>query len=112
MINQTLTTMQAIPHLDDRSRRTVIGFVLRFIALAAITTSPCLLGHCPLGDAVGALQLACAVGALGSVGRAARRGDRPRGSSLNAWDEVLAFWAAFLLLQWLGHARARRRSRS
>lgn len=88
-------------HLDEASCRVAAGFAIRFSTLAAVTTSPCLLGFRPLGDVVGALQLACAVGALFAVGRAARHQAPLGGATLNAWDEALAFWAAGLLLHWL-----------
>ena len=95
--------VRATPAPDPVSRRTVAGFALRLGVLAAVATSPCLLGFRPPGDALAALQLACAMGALFSVARAARRGDRLGRVGLNAWDEAAAFWAGLMLL----HALAR-----
>ena len=87
-----------MPALDPSFRRTLAGFGLRSGLLAAVAAGPCLLGFRAPGDALPALQLACAGGALLSVARAARHGDRLARGSLNAWDEAAAFWAGLMLI--------------
>lgn len=79
-------------------------------ALALTATSPCLLRLRPPAEALGALQLACAMGALFAVSRAARRGDRLARGGLNPWEEAAAFWAVLMLLHcWHRHGVSARR---
>jgi hypothetical protein len=99
-------TSPHLPRPEPTFGRVLAGIALRAGTLALVAASPCLFGLYSPGQALGALQLACSMGGLLAVSRAARHGDRLARGGLNAWDEAAAFWAALMLLHWLASSTA------
>lgn len=90
---------RSLAAVDPQSARRAEWFVIRVLALMALTAGPCLTGARPWQDAAGLLSLACAVGATVSTFFAAIRREPLGRGSLNGWDETLAFIAVGHLAQ-------------
>ncbi len=98
----SLDRPQGAHSLDLQSKIALAGFSLRLGLLSFLLSSWCVLGARPLQAAIGIFAIAASLASLVAGVRGLLSLDRLASSSLNNWDEALAFVA----LSKLAHAFA------
>jgi hypothetical protein len=88
----------AVAWLDNNSRRSIQEFTIRFSIGCAVVLGPCIIGLRPWAGASQLLALIFSLVGFIDFCRAAISREKINGSSLNRWDEAIAFTGCSHLL--------------